>query len=354
MSIKFICSCGKKLRARDAWASRRILCPGCGNPVGVPSLKRHHEGDHGPMTPAERLRYAHQRKMMGEASAAESDAPAPTAPSQPSPRLVRLLSNRAQRPPDPGTRHLEKHWYECLLYPLRAFRICLVLAVFLAVLGGSMALILPPLLNDPEGTSLPVVIFWLVIGMLVIFGLPCSFLECVITSASAGEVYYIRWSGNIAFTLLLSGVKWSLCFLAGPVVFAATGVFYWLSCGQPNWLDRFILTELGIVAIGYWFFAILSVTDRGRLRDINPVAVVDLIHRLGWRGTVVMSLAALLLLAHGLVLLYGVAEIHTNGFLGLLIQGATWTSAVFWSTFFCRLLGVWCHLSREQATLDAE
>src|SRR5260370_40177242 len=58
MSIKFVCPCGKRLKARDDMAARRIMCPRCGNPVGVPSLDPNRPT---PMTPAERLR-AHARR----------------------------------------------------------------------------------------------------------------------------------------------------------------------------------------------------------------------------------------------------------------------------------------------------
>ena len=33
MAIKFICSCGKHLKARDEMAARRSVCPACGNPT---------------------------------------------------------------------------------------------------------------------------------------------------------------------------------------------------------------------------------------------------------------------------------------------------------------------------------
>src|SRR5213593_192012 len=42
MSIKFVCTCGKHLRARDEMAARRSVCPRCGNPVGIPSLRPTH------------------------------------------------------------------------------------------------------------------------------------------------------------------------------------------------------------------------------------------------------------------------------------------------------------------------
>src|SRR5216684_4501742 len=39
VTIKFTCSCGKHLRARDGLAERRVVCPRCGYLAGVPALK---------------------------------------------------------------------------------------------------------------------------------------------------------------------------------------------------------------------------------------------------------------------------------------------------------------------------
>src|SRR5262245_66604635 len=55
MAIKFFCSCGKHLRAREALAGKRSVCPQCGQLVGVPSLQANHRGTvPAPMTPAEK------------------------------------------------------------------------------------------------------------------------------------------------------------------------------------------------------------------------------------------------------------------------------------------------------------
>src|SRR5262245_49323274 len=63
MTIKFICTCGKHLKARDEMAARRSACPRCGAPVGVPSLKPTHTGTvAAPMTPLERLRRTREKK----------------------------------------------------------------------------------------------------------------------------------------------------------------------------------------------------------------------------------------------------------------------------------------------------
>jgi hypothetical protein len=355
MTIKFVCSCGKHLKARDEMAARRTFCPRCGSPVGIPALKPTHAGTPAaPLSPLERLRHARKRPQVPAVAAPPGSAPEPE--SQPPPaarpidiRRVRLLSSRGTRPAHPTGRHLEEHWYECLLYPLRALRLCLGLALFLTVLSAVMAVFLPLLLAEPRSDPWALALLRLacVLVVLLTIGLPCSFLECVLNSAAEGEVYYIRWSGNALLTALLTGAKWLTSFLAGPVVFAGLGWLYWLNCGEPGLVDWLILTELGIVAIAYWVFALLAVTDRGRLRDLNPLAVADLAYRLGWRALAVVLGAALLLSAHGLVLLAGVAEVHNAPFRGGLILALGWASSIFWSTFFCRLLGIWCHRSRQ-------
>ncbi len=122
---------------------------------------------------------------------------------------------------------------------------------------------------------------------------------------------------------------------------------YWLNCGDPSPLDWFIVAELGIIAIAYQVFAMLAVADRGRLRDANPLSVADLAHRLGWRALLVVLAAACLCLAHGLLLIVGVTELHGEAPAGLAILAVSWASAIFWSTFLFRLLGVRCHRSRR-------
>src|SRR5262249_19218949 len=153
----------------------------------------------------------------------------------------------------------------------------------------------------------------------------------------------IRWSGKAVQGALASGLRWLACLLAGPVVFAAVGWVYWFSCGDPGWLDWLILAEVGLVGAAYWIYALLALADRGRLRDLNPVAVADLAYRLGWRGFVAVLLGAALLLAHGWAVLVGLAEAQAASPAGWLLLAGAWASGVFWGTFFCRLLGVHCH-----------
>jgi RsiW-degrading membrane proteinase PrsW (M82 family) len=36
MPISFLCYCGKRLKAKDEWAGKRVKCPGCGTPLVIP------------------------------------------------------------------------------------------------------------------------------------------------------------------------------------------------------------------------------------------------------------------------------------------------------------------------------
>jgi hypothetical protein len=349
--IKFVCSCGKHLRARDEMAARRSVCPRCGNPVGIPSLQPNHPGALPPMTPAERLRHARTRAPLPADEPAPPPEPAAPAPRKLDTRVVRLLSTRKQPRPDLTGRYLEDRWYQCLDYPLRAWRLCVGLALFMTMLSAAVAVLLPHALAE-EPTDPEVVWFYRPACLLLlaaVAGLPFAFLDCVMTSAVSGEIYYIRFTGNPLLAVLLGEAKWAVCFLAGPVVFAAAGVWYWLHCGDPGPVDWLILTELGVVAFAYEVFALLAVSDRGRLRDLNPVAVIDMAHRLGWRSLLAVLAAALVFLAHGWVLLAGLAEVHKGTLPGWMMLCAAWVSGVLASTFFFRLLGVWCHRSRVAA-----
>jgi len=81
VTIKFICTCGKHLRARDEMAARRSVCPRCGSPVGIPSLKPTHRGGLArPLTPLERLRRLQAPAPGGKAASQSPTAPPATTP----------------------------------------------------------------------------------------------------------------------------------------------------------------------------------------------------------------------------------------------------------------------------------
>jgi hypothetical protein len=347
VTIKFVCGCGKRLRAGDDMARVRVRCPGCGDFVGVPSLEPTVVGGQRPMTPRERIRHTRNNPPPPEAVAAEMLLREVLAGPKEAGRRVRLRSGDGPR--RPPTRPLERHWYEFLIYPLSAWRLCLGLAVALTLLSAGLLVWLPTRLNTTgPADDWAERAFYLSVSLIAILtaGLPCTFLERVLASAAGGEVDDIVWSGTVLGTFATAGARWLGCFLAGPAVLAAVGWLYWQRCGESIW-DVLVLVEISVVAVAYFILALAAVVDRGRWRDLSPLAVADLAHRLRRRALAVVA-AAVGVLALGMFMLAGVAAVHRGEFRGWLMLTGGWFVGVFAGTFFARLLGVWCYLTRPR------
>src|SRR5437660_5100577 len=206
MSIKFICSCGKHLRARDEMAGRRSVCPQCGMPVGIPFLNPMHPGaTMGHMTPAERLRHQGRLRKVDDSCHGATAVPSGANSSQSqgvtpaATRRITLSEELFPRPLDPAlirqvgssrerSWQLETRWYHSLLYPLRAWWLILPLAAVLALLSAGTLLLLPEILklrsNAPAMALLALPYFGIV---CLILGYACSVPEGALISGFAGE-----------------------------------------------------------------------------------------------------------------------------------------------------------------------
>src|SRR5262245_39207423 len=112
MSIKFTCTCGQHLRARDDMAARRSLCPRCGRPVGVPTAQTSQRGaEAGPLSPEERRRRAPQAAGAGAGRQETTDTvivPYATDPFRTPAATVEPLGPRLD---------LERPWYQVVELP---------------------------------------------------------------------------------------------------------------------------------------------------------------------------------------------------------------------------------------------
>jgi hypothetical protein len=398
MSIKFVCACGKRLKARDEMAGKRIPCPRCGNPVGVPSLDPDKPA---PMTPAERLRHQARRpitlshldespplpaaeEVKSDSSpdteespkAAKSEArtrppvlgteysvpstqySAPSAPLAPAgvpaprpldPTAVRLRKVRKHQR-QYASRYdwpLEKHWYECLWYPFRAWPVALALAAAMTPLTVALALVVPRLLREMVFDAKIITVAAVCsLGPLLIPAYVCAFLDCVLAAAMAGESRNVRWPGRDLALIVRSFLAWLVAFLSATAPLAAIGFYYWLYCGDLQVVDWIILAEMGIVGSGYWLLAVVAVARGERLRYANPWRVAELAERLGWRSLVAAVMAGLLFLSHGLLGIWTTSVLHDNPAPGMLLVAGCWLSWMYWATFVFRLVGIWCYHRR--------
>jgi hypothetical protein len=263
--------------------------------------------------------------------------------------IVSLLVGRRLRPRGPMARRrrpMETRWYQCLGYPFRDAALWVGPALLLTPLTAAALLVLPWLIAQPPadpGARWAAAAACL-LGLVLLIGLPGNFLIGVLGSASSGGTDS-RWHGYTLVGVLKCGALWLGCLLPGPVVPAGAAFWYWVQCGDPILLDWLILGELAIFTVGYGLFVLAAVAERGRLRDANPIRVIDLAHRLGYRAAVVVVLGTALVVAHGFLLALAAQELHRTG-LGLLLLAACDLSGLFWAAFLFRLLGMWCHRTR--------
>jgi len=349
MSIKFVCRCGKHLRARDEMASRRSRCPRCGAPVGIPSLQPTHRGAPlGPMTLVDRQQTAQAPLASANCTPVQaSSCELASREALPAGRGRQAVLNWRSR------RWVETHWYQCLLLPKGAWPLVLGLGFAMTVFSGGLALYLPALINDLRAQA--PWFLWLawpcLLIPLTVLGYSSAFLDGVFSSAMAGEVGQVAWPGRNLVLALRSCLRWLACFLAGPVVPAGLSILYWIHAGDLGLLDKLIVAELNILAIAVWFLLLLSLNYYERLPAVNPVCVLGLIRRLGHRLVGLALFAAFMLLALAWSGSVGLEKIRHDVPQGWLWLFLSWTTGMFFASFVSRWIGVWFYWDRLRCRL---
>jgi hypothetical protein len=237
---------------------------------------------------------------------------------------------------------LEKHWYQSLNYPFRAWRFLATLALVQTAFLVWTASLLPRL--NGVGQAVPV-IECLVIALTAV-ALGCytiGFFDCVLSSAGAGEYRVFRLPGPDMG--VQGAASCLLCFLAGPLVPALVGLWYWHGCGDPDLLDKTILAELAGATFTYWLVEILVAREAGAWLA-PPEAVVAHLVRMGSRWVLIATAVPLLAYFSMKQILGGMAYWHASGLLGLPRLFTALVSSLFASTFLLRVIGVWSYRSR--------
>jgi hypothetical protein len=84
MAIAFSCSCGKAMKAKEAFAGRKVRCPQCDKVVRIPQRDQGEESSVGTPPPARPVSPLPFAEMRDE----NKERPALASPSKPTPRLV--------------------------------------------------------------------------------------------------------------------------------------------------------------------------------------------------------------------------------------------------------------------------
>lgn len=360
MTIKFYCSCGKKLRAKDAMAARRAVCPQCGQRVGVPaSTSTTRSGYTRPLSVEEYLQHprnpdleqdfrpnsaaADAASKLAERYFPESGVPAPPEPGKRKKSdkpLPSWLIGERLRPRSA----LDFAWRICqLLVPAAGIRM-LGLGFTLAGLVLVTALALPQaqdFLQEQEAIKL-LALAPVVMVPLYLIGQVCAWFLCVLVSEISGhknERTWIDFNVKQAFT---GFACFALTFLAGPVAPAALGLWFWLHSGDMKPIDWLILAELGLVAGGYWLLALVEISMSPWPRLPNPNRVAELAERLGWRTVAAVATAAVLAVIHGWILRGALLDLLVEPGRGIAALFVWGVSVLLCGSLFMRLVGCWC------------
>lgn len=262
--------------------------------------------------------------------------------------VVKVLSEARRELKERRLRHtswpVEKHWHQALEYPMRAW----VLVGGLAAVWGTATTFL--WLIFPETWNLAELMprFPLLLFAFLLVGYTCAGLQATLVAGRAGEAGYVAWPERSLARTVRSGAEAVLCFLAGPILPALVGFWFWVNSGDLLLVDWLILWELGIVAMGYWILAMLAVQETGRLRDVNPLAVLKLVYRQGYRPVLATVLMGAALVGHGLLVLEALEELHRSPRGWLMLVGS-WGGTFFWVILLLRWLGVSLYRVRKAA-----
>jgi hypothetical protein len=229
----------------------------------------------------------------------------------------------------------EQHWYECLIYPLRATPQVFALAVAWATGITLMIAVMPGGDNVADfAIWLPLLPFGVLLGS---YTLACL-LE-TLAAARRGEAGHVAWVKADAVPIARSGVQGTFCFLAGPVVPTVLAAWFWLNSGDLEAIDRLIIFELGVVAAAYGALSLMAVQQAGRYRDAGPAGVIRLIQRDGWRVIVASLGMAVIVVCCVLLMFDSLEELH-RGLRGWVDLLGCWMGMLFALLFVLRWLGL--------------
>lgn len=361
-SIKFLCECGQHLNARPDSAGRLTMCPRCRAPVVVPQLTANHRGVDRPSTSL--VGSQRERKLSNPSSATPAPSStmpatetrlspqcdAPELPRKP-PRTDRRRKSRRRSKSEAGTVRLrsQPRWMRLCEPTSWGGRVNLLdfsLGSFPAVVGASVGLaatgiislrILPDVLAADRNAVLQLVVLLIIAGMSAAYA--CLFLTRTLKSTLPARATGAEPVGLDPVVALKSLGLWAACMIIGPLPLVAGGMMYWLHCGDMKMADYAVLAELALIAVAYALFAVTVVCKTGRLRDLNPVRVVDEAVACGARGLAAWLLTCILVAFHAALAYQAATTFRNDAFLAFSLLALCWLSALYLGSLVLRLVG---------------
>jgi hypothetical protein len=378
MAIDLRCVCGLVVHVeKDAAPSCRV-CPCCGERLKL-SFSGRTEGPtfaaevpliplnplYGaePSSPADDLTYR-VVEMPGSAppyfGESWADRPRTSRRTDDEDREARRLFAQARRDirRHPAYRHpfawpLERSGPECLLFPLRVGWLIGLLGVLWAMLIPILVRVLPtPDDATPAGWMIRLPIITIALFLL---GLTWNFLREVLYAGASGKREIVIGYFFMPGAIVQSGLMAVLAFLAGPILFIATALWFWMDAGVLSFVDHLLLWQLGLCACVAWVYLLLAMDARGSLRGAHAGAVWEHVLSQG-RAAWIIPLSAALSLA---LFIFLQVQLWRASFeqpvASWLLQIFLWLAALYLWTALLRWYGLtrfWRRRAAPAETLD--
>lgn len=305
--IQFDCPCGKRLNASDRLAGTTATCPSCRMQIDVPERKA-----------TAQARLSTSVRVPGQSIFVK----VPRSP---------IERNSAQS----VIRRRTGNYHE----PTESLRFVAPLSAGLAVLTAIGGAAYPELLHD--GLSSPIAwvptLTWIVLTGLAL-GYGCNYLDAVLSYALAGKGF-IYLPDRTLGPAVRSLARWGLCFLCGPALLFLAALGYWVHCGDVDWIDGLILTELTAGGFGFWVFSLVLTAPMGEASDSpsrHPSAILGRFDRR--RLLAGLSLLVVALVHLGLVI-FGLLVLRDAWPVGLVLLWFVWFSAAYSATITLKHVG---------------
>ncbi len=144
--------------------------------------------------------------------------------------------------------------------------------------------------------------FALTIGYILIF------FGRILSASALGEDDHPRFPRWDRMEIIEELGRWIWAALMGLAIGGLPALFYWMNCGDLDWLDVFLFADLAIVGTAYAQMALMASLLHESILAANPVTVLRSITRIGWEyaGPCLMTGALLMLdvMAWFLILLH--------------------------------------------------
>ncbi len=179
----------------------------------------------------------------------------------------------------------------------------------------------------------------LLFSFVMTLGYVLLFLGQMLVASAMGDGDHPRWPEWHPNQIAEGIGRWLWAGLFGAALAGLPIIAYWIRCGDVDWVDRVVITELIVLAAGYAQMALAAALLHDNIIAANPITVISAVVRIGWR-----YLQASLVAGIALIMIFGaftavLAEISSLK-IAFVALWVFWVFALYAGMVVMRMMGL--------------